>query len=124
VSVRTLTDADVVAIVDALEARLAPRLGSPDAPDWVDAAELARRLGVGIDYVYDHAADLGAIRLGDGPRARLRFDAREAAGRLAPRDDSMGSATTAKPVAEPKSPRRRRRVTGAHRELLPIRTPK
>ena len=27
-----------------------------------------------LDYVYEHAADLGAMRLGDGPKARLRFE--------------------------------------------------
>ena len=30
--------------------------------------------GVGADYVYDHDAELGAQRLGDGPKPRLRFD--------------------------------------------------
>ena len=40
----------------------------------IDAAEVARRLGVSREYVYDHAAELGAERLGTGPRARLRFD--------------------------------------------------
>lgn len=40
----------------------------------VDAAELARRLGVGRDYIYRHADEMGVIRVGDGKRARLRFD--------------------------------------------------
>lgn len=40
----------------------------------VDAATLADRLGFTRDYVYRHAAELGALRFGDGPRARLRFD--------------------------------------------------
>jgi hypothetical protein len=38
-----------------------------------DAATLARELGVERDWIYSHANDLGAIRLG-GPRGRLRFD--------------------------------------------------
>jgi len=40
---------------------------------FVDAATLARLLGVERDWVYAHAADLGAVRLG-GQRGRLRFD--------------------------------------------------
>jgi len=39
----------------------------------VDAATLARELGVERDWVYEHAKELGAVRLG-GPRGRLRFD--------------------------------------------------
>lgn len=31
-------------------------------------------VGVSIDWVYANARALGAIRLGSGPRARLRFD--------------------------------------------------
>jgi hypothetical protein len=46
-----------------------------DAPtQLVDAATVARRLNVSRAWVYDNAGRLGAIRLGDGPRARLRFD--------------------------------------------------
>lgn len=40
---------------------------------YVDAATLALDLGVERDWVYSHAHELGAIRLG-GPRGRLRFD--------------------------------------------------
>jgi hypothetical protein len=40
----------------------------------VDAKELARLLGVSRSAVYDHARDLGAIRIGAGQRGRLRFD--------------------------------------------------
>lgn len=40
----------------------------------VDAATLAVELGVSRDWVYEHAHELGALRLGSGPKARLRFD--------------------------------------------------
>jgi hypothetical protein len=43
----------------------------------VDAAALAARLGVRREWVYRHAKQLGAVRLG-GPRGRLRFDLDEA----------------------------------------------
>ena len=39
----------------------------------VDASAVARELGVERDWVYAHAEELGAIRLG-GPQGRLRFD--------------------------------------------------
>jgi hypothetical protein len=41
----------------------------------VDAAAVARLLGRERQWVYDHAGELGAFRYGDGPRARLGFDA-------------------------------------------------
>jgi len=40
----------------------------------IDARELAGQLGVSVDYIYEHATQLGAIRLGNGRRARIRFD--------------------------------------------------
>ena len=42
--------------------------------ELIGAGELARRLGVDRSWVYSHAIGLGAMKLGDGPRARLRFD--------------------------------------------------
>ncbi|NLT05176.1 MAG: hypothetical protein GXY03_02580 [Solirubrobacterales bacterium] len=45
----------------------------PAAARYVDAAEVARVLGVERDWVYAHARQLGAVRLG-GPQGRLRFD--------------------------------------------------
>lgn len=55
----------VVALLEEVEPRLAPR--------YVDAATLAAELSVERDWVYAHAEELGAIRLG-GPKGRLRFD--------------------------------------------------
>lgn len=52
--------------------------GEPPAGGLVTATELAELLGVHRSYIYEHADDLGAVRLGDGPRARLRFDAARA----------------------------------------------
>jgi hypothetical protein len=61
------------ASVEAVARRVAELLGGGDEDELVDAAEIARRFGVSRDYVYEHADDLGAVRLGDGPKARLRF---------------------------------------------------
>jgi excisionase family DNA binding protein len=80
------------------------------------AAELADRLGVSRPYVYEHAAELGAIRLGDGPKARLRFDLHRTLDRLAATEaaaPSNPSRTTARP----------RTRAGAATALLPIRGP-
>jgi hypothetical protein len=41
----------------------------------VDAGTLAALLGVSRRYVYEHADELGAVRLGGGAKPRLRFDA-------------------------------------------------
>jgi hypothetical protein len=46
---------------------------SVDGPELLTVAEVARRLSVSPNWVYAHKRDLGAIRLGDGPKARLRF---------------------------------------------------
>ena len=81
-----LHPADLDALADLVAERLAERLGgSATAPQLVDAGTLAGLLGVTRGYVYEHADDLGAQRIGNGPRPRLRFDvdrARELAGRL------------------------------------------
>ena len=45
--------------------------------EMIGASELAGRLGVDRSWVYSHAIELGAVKLGDGPRARLRFDPRD-----------------------------------------------
>jgi len=81
----------------------------------VDAGTLATILDVDRSWVYEHASQLGAIRLGDGPRGRLRFDVDRA---LAAWQHEHQAA--AAPVAA--QPRRRasRRASGA--PLLPIRT--
>jgi DNA-binding transcriptional ArsR family regulator len=47
--------------------------------ELVTAAEIAERFGVSPSYVRRHADRLGAVRLGDGPRGRLRFDPEQVA---------------------------------------------
>jgi hypothetical protein len=47
--------------------------------ELVDAAELARRFGIERSWVYSHAIELGAIKLGSGAKPRLRFDPQIAA---------------------------------------------
>jgi hypothetical protein len=47
---------------------------APEPGGLVDAATLAEKLGTSRDYVYEHAGQLGAVKLGEGKRPRLRFD--------------------------------------------------
>jgi hypothetical protein len=85
----------------------------------VDATQLARRLGVTRAWVYEHATELGAIAIGDGPRSRLRFDAAVAAEVLETRRRrGLPQATVTPPSAPPRRRPRRQPATAA--PLLPI----
>jgi hypothetical protein len=74
--------------VEALARRLAelltPSSQRPERPRnrLISAEEVSRWWGVGRRWVYDHADELGARRLGSGQRPRLRFDPEEVAERL------------------------------------------
>ncbi len=69
-------------MAEAVAARVVERLRDeavpPSEPGLVDAAALARALGVSPSYVYSRSSELGARRLGNGPKARLRFDLKRA----------------------------------------------
>jgi hypothetical protein len=57
------------------------------ASRFLTPTQVAERFAVSRKWVYDHAEELGATRLGPGPRARLRFDAQivsQALGRQEP----------------------------------------
>jgi hypothetical protein len=80
----------------------------------IDVAELARQTGLSRTWIYEHARELGAIRLGDGPRARLRFNP-DTVQRLLEREPP--------PRVEPAPAKRRRQFRAMNdTELLPITT--
>lgn len=85
--------------------------------ELVDAAELARRFGIERSWVYSHAIELGAVKLGTGTKPRLRFDP-EIASRVLRKVDG-------KPAADPpaRSGKRAGQPQGSEgrAELLPIR---
>jgi hypothetical protein len=83
---------------------------------------IAKVLGVARSFVYEHAEELGAYRLGSGPRARMRFDLDEVKRRIGatPCQASRESRGTDAVSEVGKRPRRRRR-SGTNVELLPIR---
>jgi hypothetical protein len=104
-------------LADEVAERVVERLRQDGiAGTLVSAAEVARRFGISRDYIYDHAAELGAVRLGDGPRARLRFDPKMVAARLA---TPTGPPTPEEGRTEPS--RRRRSTPPGKGPLLPIR---
>lgn len=81
----------------------------------VTAAELAERLGFARSTIYEKAGELGAIRIGTGPRARLRFDLDQVAEKLGGERQKLTS------PASPPSRRRRPVRRRARTVLLPIR---
>jgi hypothetical protein len=118
---RALTDADVEAVAQRVVELL--RQEPAATPALVDARTLAQMLGVGAEWVREHAAELGARKLTDGPRPRLRFDVDQARAALAA--CSAGKRSDAEdPASERDVQRRRRRSAGAgatSAPLLPIR---
>ena len=71
----TLSPGDVEAIAEATATKLAEFIAERSKTfGLVGPRELAEGLGVSLDYVYAHATELGAMRLGSGPKARIRFD--------------------------------------------------
>jgi hypothetical protein len=101
-----LSDSDI----EAVAARVAELLAvGRTGGEFVDAAEIARRFSVSRDFVYSHAEELGAVRLGTGPKARLRFDPAGVGDYL-----KGGAAKPARPI-----PQRRRSLQGS--TLLPVR---
>lgn len=105
-----------VALVEAVARRVVDLLEGREAPSapgrLMSAADLAAELGVARSFVYGHAGELGGVRLGDGPRARLRFDLEAARAAMAcstgsrsrPENASIGG----RPVRQ--TPRRKARL--------------
>jgi len=88
--------------------------------ELVDAAGLARQFGIKRSWVYTHAIELGAVKLGSGAKPRLRFDP-EIAVRVLRKVDG-------EPVADPPARSGKRagqppRRGGSEVQLLPVRAP-
>jgi hypothetical protein len=105
-------DAIVGRVAELLQTR---RTACPARPRMVTAAEVARWCGVERSWVYAHAEQLGARKIGTGERPRLRFDPAEVSERIAALSRSQtgsGRGSTAI-VADSRSrslPRRRRGI--------------
>jgi hypothetical protein len=68
---QTLTAGDIEAL-----ARRVLELVRDEPPSFghADTSQVAQLLGVSDEWVREHAAELGAVRVGDGPRGTLRFE--------------------------------------------------
>jgi hypothetical protein len=107
-STMRLDPADIDAIAQRVVALIQER-EPHEGVRLVDAAELASRLGVDRAWVYSHAKDLHAVRLG-GPRGRARFDI-----------DAVLRLLDAEPARPPRrAPTRGTRLMQLGGELLPI----
>jgi hypothetical protein len=101
-------------IADRVAFRLGPQLSrlaasstaAPARELW-SARHVAAHYGVSVSFVYQHADELGCVRLGGGSCARLRFDPVAVQARW----PQIGGALP----AERQRPRsRRRRVSASH----------
>jgi hypothetical protein len=121
----TLSDDQLDAIAERIATKLAgretERRRAPAHARLVDAATLARALGVSRDCVYAHAVELGGQRIGAGPRGRLRFDLDRALEAWTSRSESGGSRRGKGAAQRPISRRARAPRMGSSPELLPIR---
>jgi len=77
-STRIKLDAETVEAIARRSVELLEQRGL-QRRELVDAAELARRFGIERSWVYSHAVELGAVKLGGGAKPRLRFDPQVAA---------------------------------------------
>ena len=105
--------------VEAVARRVAELLRNEPAEfePLIDAAEAARRLRVSRATIYAKANELGAVRLGHGPKARLRFDPRRIRDAL----PTMQAADAGRAPSRSARRRRRQRTKADSQPLLPIR---
>jgi hypothetical protein len=107
-------DAIVGRVAELLQSRRAARPARPQ-PRMVTAAEVARWCGVERSWVYAHAEELGARKIGAGERPRLRFDLAEVSERITALNGSQsgvrrGSTAIAADSRIRSLPRRRRGI--------------
>jgi len=116
VSEQDPSESDVRAIAEAVADLLAERglvvyAGPSGSARVLNAREVSTLLGRSAPWVYAHATELGAIRMGNGPKARIGFDL--ASIEQWKRDNQI------RPPQSPKPPRRRpRRKTLSQRSNL------
>ena len=110
----TLDRADLEAIAQLVGEQLPGAL----PPRLLRAEEVAERLGVERSWVYEHARELGARRLGDGSKPRLRFAWADVLAAF-PREPSKGSDRPQTGIAR----RLRRARSRPSVPLVPVRGP-
>jgi hypothetical protein len=94
--------------------------GAGETPRLLTVAEVAAVLRVEAGWVYDHAASPGALRLGSGSRAPIRFEARTVAARVrALAEGASFDLQELQPDVKPRKARKKRVARSAG--LLPVR---
>lgn len=116
-----LTADDIEALARRIADLVRPARAGPLRPRLLTAAEVARWWGVERSWVYAHAEQLGARRIGSGERPRLRFDPDEVSERIAalggsPAGPARGSTAIAADSRGRSLPRRRRGIVVGHNE--------
>lgn len=113
----------VEAIAERVAERVVALLATESRLRLLDAAGLARRLGRTRAFVYEHATELGALHVGDGPRPRLFFPWPEAVERMTARSAGGRSEHPESGANDRKTGHRRADRLGRRAGLLPIRGP-
>lgn len=116
---------DLAALADMVAHRvveLLPEAAPAASLLLLTAADVARRFGVSADWVRENADRLGVIRLGDGPRPRLRFDADRVAAALSSRPGGGESPDAGTGSTTGPAPLRRRREGEEPPGQLPVRS--
>jgi hypothetical protein len=113
-------DAADTSFVDAVARRVVELLReegvvSREGPRLLTVAAVSEEFGVSADWLYANARRLAAIRLGSGPRARLRFDRATIADRIA-----KVASHAARDRSSQRGKQRRGTREGADGDLLPI----
>ncbi len=110
--------------IESIAKRVSELLTSPATRSLIDASEVARRYGISRSWVYENATELGAVRLGRGPKAPLRFHPDRVAEALTSRSTGESSQPRVSKAAKPRRGRRRKGHVRQRGDLLPIREPK
>ncbi len=101
-------DATLEQLADLVARRVIEQLATSSSERLVDAGEIARRYGITRSWAYEHADELGALRLGHGSRPRLRFSLEAVERYLA----TVSGQQPAVPLARPR--RRRQHAATRH----------
>lgn len=111
---------DVRAIAEAVADLLATGRERPVEVRLADAAEIAEAYRVTAGYVRANAARLGAVRIGNGPRPRLRFDPEVVAERWGSGDGGKRSARPKREGAPSSAKRSGQPASGTGLDLVPV----
>jgi hypothetical protein len=122
----TLSDAQLARLAAELRPGLARQIadelrGSAAVEPLMKPAEVADMLRMSVEWVHDHADELGVVRLGDGPKAPKRFDATKVREALNRHSGSVRSPAADLPVAAEDSPAAGSERPGNAGEALPVR---